>query len=371
MEPQRPDDWNEVVERLCRNVERKVGPVEFTTFLVGTTLPRSMPRERSEPLRLEMNRKISDHVMRTYRGTRIAPQDPDLTIEVDVAQKSVRVRIASIYVYGRYLKENRSLPQTRWHCKKCRGRGCEQCDGKGRVYPTSVEEILAVPLLEQTGAHEGKLHGMGREDVDARMLGGGRPFVLELTRPRTRTLDCTVALGIINESCTEGVSLADLRPAGRRIKKLVKEVEPEKTYLARVRSEGALEEAAMMRLAGVAPLDLEQQTPLRVLHRRADLVRRRRILALTAVPVTARASDAGTSLDLRIRAEAGTYVKEFITGDEGRTRPSLSDILQTSCQCEELDVLEVHFDLDEAMRLRPSLASGTEALPLDPYRTSD
>jgi tRNA pseudouridine synthase 10 len=46
-------------------------------------------------------------------------------------------------------------------------------------------------------------------------------------------------------------------------------------------------------------------------------------------------------LVLRLRTESGTYVKEFVHGDQGRTRPSLSELLGVACEVKALDVLEV------------------------------
>jgi len=37
----------------------------------------------------------------------------------------------------------------------------------------------------------------------------------------------------------------------------------------------------------------------------------------------------------------GLYIKELISGDDGRTKPSISEILNTPAECIELDVLEV------------------------------
>src|SRR2546422_4343131 len=47
------------------------------------------------------------------------------------------------------------------------------------------------------------LHGMGREDVDARMLGRGRPFILEIKEPVRRTVDLPAVEGAVNHSGTE------------------------------------------------------------------------------------------------------------------------------------------------------------------------
>lgn len=44
--------------------------------------------------------------------------------------------------------------------------------------------------------------------------------------------------------------------------------------------------------------------------------------------------------------QAGTYIKEFVHGDDGRTNPSLGSLLGCSGPAEilELDVLEIHMD---------------------------
>ena len=42
-----------------------------------------------------------------------------------------------------------------------------------------------------------------------------------------------------------------------------------------------------------------------------------------------------------IQTQGGTYIKELISGDNGRTSPSFSDVFNISLVCKELDVLEI------------------------------
>lgn len=44
--------------------------------------------------------------------------------------------------------------------------------------------------------------------------------------------------------------------------------------------------------------------------------------------------------------QAGTYIKEFVHGDEGRTQPNLGSFLgfEDSAEILQLDVLEIHMD---------------------------
>ena len=78
-----------------------------------------------------------------------------------------------------------------------------------------------------------------------------------------------------------------------------------------------------------------QRTPKRVAHRRADLERERQLRVLSLEP-----SDDAT-LELRVVCQHGTYVKEWISGDEERTTPSLAKLLGVGCRCAVLDVEEI------------------------------
>ena len=69
-------------------------------------------------------------------------------------------------------------------------------------------------------------------------------------------------------------------------------------------------------------LVLKQTTPARVEHRRAMLVRPRAIHEMTAERIPGEPQQ----LLLRLRTQAGLYVKEFVHGDGGRTVPSLLDV---------------------------------------------
>ena len=46
-------------------------------------------------------------------------------------------------------------------------------------------------------------------------------------------------------------------------------------------------------------------------------------------------------MEMRVHCQGGLYIKELITGDEGRTSPSVAEILDVKAKPLELDVLEV------------------------------
>ena len=65
---------------------------------------------------------------------------------------------------------------------------------------------------------------------------------------------------------------------------------------------------------------LAQRTPERVAHRRADLVRRRKVLE-TSEAIVETMDEGHTEVEFTLRCESGTYVKETVHGDGGRTQP--------------------------------------------------
>jgi tRNA pseudouridine synthase 10 len=176
---------------------------------------------------------------------------------------------------------------------------------------------------------------MGREDIDARMLGGGRPFVLEIREPRRRTIDVAVVGADIAKEAAGRVEVDGLRSCEASEVIRVKEASPTKSYRVGVRGDVPLPKVNEA-LAMVAGRAIAQRTPTRVAHRRADRVRTRRILSARLVE----GAEGRFTLDLR--AEAGTYIKEWVEGDGGRTEPNLSQILGVPLSVEFLDVLEIH-----------------------------
>ncbi len=80
---------------------------------------------------------------------------------------------------------------------------------------------------------------------------------------------------------------------------------------------------------------INQLTPSRVAHRRADMVRQKYIYNCDVESVD------GAIAVLTVETESGTYIKELISGDEGRTKPSISEMLGVPYKVTELDVIEV------------------------------
>jgi tRNA pseudouridine synthase 10 len=206
------------------------------------------------------------------------------------------------------------------------------------MYAESVEELIAPSILKFTKGTDVKFHGAGREDIDALMLGTGRPFVIEVLNPQTRTIPLDEVADQINNTANNKVKVTKLRFANKEVVKRLKATatSSKKVYKAIVHLEDSIPQDTLKSLQELPlPLQVNQRTPRRVSHRRSDRVRKKRIDALEVVLIDAK------SFELTIQCQGGLYVKEFISGDEGRTVPSITEILGTPAVCTQLDVIDV------------------------------
>ena len=255
-----------------------------------------------------------------------------------VPEGSARPR-SNLYLESRYRKLRRGLPQTIFYCPKCKGdrrrrRGCGHCEGFGKLTKDSVQELIGRRVVPQMQAKMGKFHGAGREDIDVLMLGQGRPFVFEVVGARNPNLDLEELRRDIVERAEGAIELAPFERVERKRVVYWKETHFDKVYRAEVAVDAPPEDSAVAAVRSFAGAIL-QRTPQRVAHRRADLERERRLRVLSFEP------RADGALELRVVCQHGTYVKEWISGDEERTSPSLAKLLGVGCRCAVLDVEEI------------------------------
>lgn len=341
------------VEPWARRALDAVDGVAFDTYLFGVRLPirvRQMeqffderfPTGWTEPLKHAFNREAGKAFERLAGHGTVDLTHPHLKFLLDIAADTVGCHVLSLFIYGRYRKLARGIPQTRWPCGRCGGRGCEACGFTGKQYPESVEELIAEPFLAAAGSRQAHLHGAGREDIDARMLGPGRPFVLEVEAPRIRDVDLSSLEAAVNAQAARKVEVEALRFVPRETVAWIKETRGEKAYRARVAFETEVTSSALDEALSALVGPIAQRTPARVSHRRADLVRKRRLLEAHGTLLAPR--EAG----LELCGEGGLYIKELISGDDGRTEPSLAGRLGVGCRVLELDVVDVRLPEPDA-----------------------
>jgi len=250
-----------------------------------------------------------------------------------------------VFVAGNYCKYDRETSQSAWMI----GPGAGERKGSG-----STDEYISGLVKELFGCSDHTFIAAGREDIDVRMLGEGRPFVVNLLnakRVKVNHAEIEEVQARINLEADGMVEVTRLRRVEKRFCEVIKATEetkrksyccvvhltdppPKEEILAIVAR--TMEEA---KAAGGEGLVVKQKTPLRVLHRRSLLVREKCIHSMEVEVINR------DFVTLRLDTQAGTYIKEFVTGDMGRTRPSFGDLMGCEADILQLDVEKVHCDL--------------------------
>ncbi|XP_010539815.1 PREDICTED: putative tRNA pseudouridine synthase Pus10 [Tarenaya hassleriana] len=237
-----------------------------------------------------------------------------------------------IYFGGRYLKFSRNVSQTRWIIDD------------ERMGEASVEEIIGSNILPACFGDNYKFHAAGREDIDVRMLGSGRPFLLEIQNPRRfPSVDLLKEIEAkMNNLENKLVGVRNLTLLENHCWNLMREGEGEKRkqYAALVWISRPLEDKDLESISSLKELKILQRTPVRVLHRRSPLDREKIIHWMNIEKIEGNCQ----YFLLHLCTQAGTYIKEFVHGDLGRTSPSIGSILGCRVEILQLDVTDVKMD---------------------------
>ena len=157
----------------------------------------------------------------------------------------------------------------------------------------------------------------------------------------------------INDFADGKVEVEGLRLATHDTVARVKEHDAAKTYRMDVEFDGPVSETTLAdALDAIEGATIEQETPQRVEHRRADIVRTREVYDISGELLDPRHAE------IEVHGAGGLYVKELISGDEGRTQPNLSDEVGVPAVVTALDVLDVEGE-NEAFE-QPEFFKGTD-----------
>ena len=425
---------------LAELIKEAIGERECSRLQLGARIPKDQTeaedhlRKRfgaggSSPLKSSLVEEVAHQLNDLGIKSKLVIDKPEILALLDVLTLTVELDIRSHYMYGRYRKLERGIPQTKWPCRSCKGRGCQRCDQTGMQYQSSVQGLIGDPLLEIFGSKEHAFHGMGREDIDVRCLGRGRPFVIEMKNPIKREIDSDLIMKTINQAASGRLEVSDMRHSNRSEVVRIKDTPAEKSYTIRYKIEpitqtefdvltqvmeipknnqdrnrrrkdhhrgkkredkveeeevdySQLKKAELVALCEekglpksgtkdvlierlssfkeeTLPLPeqefvmeimqklqgctLAQRTPERVAHRRADKIRKRKVME-TSNPSIEVDEEGNLIAEFSLRCESGTYVKETVHGDGGRTQPSIASLIKAKCSVEWLDVADIHAD---------------------------
>ena len=174
-------------------------------------------------------------------------------------------------------------------------------------------------------AENGVLHGSGREDIDALMIGTGRPFVMEMQNPKIRNVNLQELESAINTFAAPRVQVKLERWSDKKTVEMLKSHKGHKTYRILVDIDDSISLETVQ----------NARTPERVAHRRADLIRERRVVDIECLGIE------DSLFRIEVVGEGGLYIKELVSGDGGRTTPSLAEILAVPAKVVALDVVQV------------------------------
>lgn len=317
---------------------------EYDNFLVGTRVTGLLAENEeiiwaesgtsfAEPLKTELNREVGKRIEK-LTGKKANLKKPQIVALLDLENDAIELEINSLYIYGRYRKLVRGIPQTRWPCRECHGTGCERCNGTGRMYQESVDELIKPHLMAASRCEDTAFHGAGREDIDALMLGDGRPFVVEAKKPHLRSIDLNALATEINSDSASKIEVLGLKFVESETVEQLKSLKADKEYRMKIEHR-TTEEKLKSSLDIISGNLIKQKTPTRVLHRRADLERTRRVHRAEL-----ESFDTDTAV-LVIHCEGGLYVKELVSGDGGRTIPSVASLTGSEAKVIELEVIKV------------------------------
>ncbi|WP_337859842.1 tRNA pseudouridine(54/55) synthase Pus10 [Ferroplasma sp.] len=314
-------------EKYSSMVKDAIGTREYSTILIGSKFePEIMLEEEliqnkfgnnGESIKKEFNREFGKYFTK-ITGKEFS-KDSDILIEINTIYDNVELIVKPLYIYGTYIKKRRDMPQTRW------------LNGTG----DTLESIIGEILLKLAGGKNYKFHGSGREDVDVMMLGNGREFVMEINEPAIRNISLKEFMDEVNNS-GNNIYISDLEFTDKKTIKQIKEAAYDKTYLATIECIDPFNEKKLQESASkFENYTISQRTPERVSGNRSDLVRKKEIKYINIEDIHDKEAR------IKIRAQSGTYIKELINGDNGRTVPNLSSVYGAQLKVKCLDVLKI------------------------------
>ncbi len=310
---------------------------DASTFLIGVSIPQELMLreievaekiglETSESIKNEIKREIGKVIKEKY-GFVPDFDHPDIVVIINYVSDDYNIVVNPILLEGVYWKRGRNISHTVWISRT----GVKQ-------YPYSLEEFLNERLKPVFNAERIIHHASGREDVDARMLGTGRPLVVEIKNPRKRRVEME-QLNSILETLVLEVKLVG-KSSRTRIEYLKGEGSKKaKIYKILFYTSNSISDEDIKRLENeLSNRLITQRTPTRILRRKKDYVRKRRVYSVKVKRLT------NNLFEAIVWCDGGLYVKELVHCDNGRTTPCFSEILGVDTYPLELDVIGVEIE---------------------------
>ena len=313
----------ENLDSMLSNIFEKSCNLDFKTFNLGLILKNSFLERDDlikskfkikgiENLKFAISTEMSKKISRKTKSKRIM-NDPELFIQANFKDESSTIRTKPIFVYGRYNKKIRRLPQKQISCKSCNGIGCHNCNFRGLENIESIEGKISNLLIKKFEGNQVKINWIGGEDQSSLVLGNGRPFFAKILNPKKRNR-------VLRKSSNlEGISLLEL-------KKIL--VQPKGSISFKSKVSIIIDTEKPILLNDLKKLNILENVKIH------DLSKDKKNLNKQIYQIRYKKIDK-TSFRLDLFADGGIPIKFFIQSSD--VTPNVSELLQNSCHCRKID----------------------------------
>ena len=311
------------LELVLSNIFEKSSHFDFKTFHLGITLkPSFLERDDYlkskfkikgiENVKFAIAKELAKKISRRTNSKRIT-DDPDLFIQANFKDESCILRAKPMFVYGRYNKKIRKLPQKQGLCRSCNGIGCHNCDFKGIENLQSIEGKISNLFIKKFDCNQVKINWIGGEDQSSLVLGRGRPFFAKILNPKKRNRI------LRKTSDLEGVYLSELQKLSIQPKGSI----PFKSKVS-------------ITIETKKPISSTQLKRLKILENAEiqDFSRDKRSIKKRIYKVGYKKLGK-TSFILDLVADGGISIKSLI--QQSDVVPNVSELLENQCECKKFD----------------------------------
>ena len=317
---------------------------EFSTFTVGAILKQSII-ERDDRLRSKFHLRGVDGIKTAVTRElgkkfvkktkkRIDHLSPDITFTINFRTEQCNVKTKPTFLYGRYIKDKRGLPQKGESCKDCKGKGCIFCNNHGIVSFDSVEGKISQLLYEKFETKQVKFTWIGGEDKTSLVMGDGRPFFAKLLSPKKRNVRL-VKKSNLGEIMVHALRTIDVIPNGSiRFKSKIKmwvstkdNISSKKLKKLKQLVAVPIETVPIVREAQDYFTDYTKKQHKREIHK----------LKYKKISLQ--------SFTVEIEVDGGITIKPLVDGIPFlgfRIIPNITSLLGTQCSCEKFDVNQIY-----------------------------
>ena len=300
---------------------------EFSTFTVGAILKQSII-ERDDKLRSKFHLHGVDGIKTAVTRElgkkfvsktkkRIDHLLADITFTINFKTEQCNVKTKPIFLYGRYIKNKRGLPQKEKSCRDCKGKGCIFCNNHGIVSFDGVEGKISKFLYEKFKTERVKFTWIGGEDKTSLVMGNGRPFFAKLLSPKKRNIRLAKK-SKLNEIMIHDLRKIDYIPNGSIHFK-------SKTKIL-ISTKNNILSNKLKKLKHLTNIPIEITDSNRQYKKTIYNLKYKKYSLQSFV--------------VEIEADGGIPIKRFVDGSD--VIPNISSIIGVQCSCKKFDINQIY-----------------------------